>query len=363
VTGWTRNGKDVKIDYPPLDTDYSKLIDIACREIRWDRQPAARNEGRFAVGHGIGVSLRRGASFGDANARARLNADGSVTIEHNAPDVGEGAHTMISVVAAGTLGIPERQVHVAEPDTNYNLHFSGTSSQRTTIQMGNAVRLACEALQAEIFKVAASSLGGNAADWQIHDGRACRGDQLVELGVIAENAGGMIEAVGSYERSNRVDHAFGSRDHFAPGVAAVEVEVDCETGDVRVLKYAACADAGTVLNYSAAKGQIEGGAIMGFGAALFEEVSYGEGQLLNADAFQYRLPHLSDIPDGFSVNFIENHDGPGPFGSKGIAQTSIPCAAPAIANAIFDAVGARLTSTPFTPQKVLEAMGELKEKP
>ncbi len=102
---------------------------------------------------------------------------------------------------------------------------------------------------------------------------------------------------------------------------------------------------------------------MGFGAALSEEVTYGEGQLLDADAFQYRLPHLADIPDGLSVTFMENGDGPGPFGSKGIAQTSIPCAPPAIANAIFDAVGARLTSTPFTPHKVLEAMGQLGSSP
>src|SRR5438874_7141962 len=113
------------------------------------------------------------------------------------------------------------------------------------------------------------------------------------------------------------------------------------------------------LQYKAAVGQVEGGAIMGFGLALFEDLVYQDGQLENADPFQYRLPHMRDIPEPFDIVLVEHGDGPGPFGAKAIAQTSIPCVAPAIANAIYDAVGVRLTSTPFTPEKILRALGEL----
>ncbi len=98
---------------------------------------------------------------------------------------------------------------------------------------------------------------------------------------------------------------------------------------------------------------------MGFGASLTEEMVYAEGQLLNADPFQYRLPLMSDVPEQFRTIILEHGDGPGPFGSKGIAQTSIPCVAPAIGNAIYDAVGVRLESIPFTPEKILRALGTL----
>lgn len=98
---------------------------------------------------------------------------------------------------------------------------------------------------------------------------------------------------------------------------------------------------------------------MGLGISLFEELLYQDGQLQNADAFQYRLPLLGDIPERFHSSLVENGDGPGPFGAKGIAQTSITCAAPAIGNAIFDAIGVNVRSTPFTPEKILRALGKL----
>jgi CO/xanthine dehydrogenase Mo-binding subunit len=98
---------------------------------------------------------------------------------------------------------------------------------------------------------------------------------------------------------------------------------------------------------------------MGIGIALCEELVYEEGQVMNADAFQYRLPLMRDLPAAISATLIENGDGPGPFGSKGVSQTSIPCVAPAVGNAIADAIGAPLDSTPFTPEKVLQALGKL----
>ncbi len=139
----------------------------------------------------------------------------------------------------------------------------------------------------------------------------------------------------------------------------MEVEVDLETGEIRVLEYAAVADAGKALHYPSVKGQVEGGAIMGFGMALFEELRYEDGQLQNADPFQYRLPLLPDIPESFRVAILENGDGPGPFGAKGIAQTSIACTSPAIGNAICDAIGERIRSIPYTPEKILRALGKL----
>ncbi len=365
VETWRRDGREGPAEFPPIDTNFTEMVQGALDGIGWDgtASTAGAEAGRFARGRGIAFSLRRGSDVGKANARARLELDGTFTVEHNAPEVGEGAHTMVSVVAAGSLGVPQRLVRVAEPDTQNELAFSGTSSQRTTVQMGTAVRVACERLRSQLAEGAAQAFGGSADEWHLNDQSIQRQGKRIPLPELASVLGpDQLEAVGAYDRGPIANPEYGSHDYWSPGVAAAEVEVDRETGEVRVLRYAAVADAGKVLHYTAARGQIEGGAVMGFGAALTEEVVYGEGQLLNGDAFQYRLPQMRDIPEEFSTTMIERGDGPGPFGSKGIAQTSIPCAAPAIANAIFDAVGARLDSTPLSPEKVLRAMNALEPK-
>ena len=119
------------------------------------------------------------------------------------------------------------------------------------------------------------------------------------------------------------------------------------------------ADAGKALHYPSAKAQVDGGAVMGFGHALFEETIYQEGQLQNGDPFQYRLPVMQDIPEVFFSSMLEKGDGPGPFGSKGMSQTSIVTVAPAIGNAVYDALGVRVRSLPISPEKILRAMGRI----
>jgi CO/xanthine dehydrogenase Mo-binding subunit len=281
-----------------------------------------------------------------------------VTISHNAPEVGEGAMTMISVVAAHTLDIPQEHIVVGEPDTANDLEFAGTSSQRTTVQMGTAVHNACQALQRELAEAASRAFGGAPAEWSPGSGRLTRNEQSHTYGEIVSATGvDRLSGHGSYAHDPARDTSFGAHDYWSPGVAAVEIEVDRETGEVRLLQFAIAADAGKVLHYRSAAGQLEGGIVMGIGAALTEELHYGEGQLLNADAFQYRLPLMRDMPETMVSSMLENGDGPGPFGSKGISQVSIPCVAPAVGNAIADAVGVRLTAIPFTPEKILRALG------
>ena len=147
--------------------------------------------------------------------------------------------------------------------------------------------------------------------------------------------------------------------HWGASVGAAEVEVDTETGAIKVLKLVTAVDVGRAINPDAVKAQAEGGAIMGLGNALFEECVYGEGQLLNGDDLQYRLPMFEDVPGTLSTVIIENGDGPGPMGSKGMAQTTIVVVAPAVANAIRDAVGANVRDLPITPEKILRALGSL----
>ena len=370
VTAKWRWGRDeMKSDSPPIDIDFPELMRLAAEAIHWDGRSEpygskATAGSRMVRGRGLALSLRRGSHMsGRAYAMATLDHKGILKITHNATDLGQGVNTMICVVASRTLGIPQSQVRVGTPDTVNDLPFDGVNSQRTTVQMGNAVRVACEHLKRELVEAAAHTKGGNPDQWRVAEGRLWHGEMSFAFADIARahqgHAGVSIKAIGSYGYAPSIAKAIGGLEYWAPGAAAAEVEVDRETGELRVLQYSLVGDAGKALHYHSAKSQIEGGAIMGFGIALFEELRYQDGQLQNADAFQYRLPVMGDIPESFRSVIVENGDGPGPFGSKGIAQISIPCAAPAIANAVYDATGALLQSTPFTPEKILRALGKL----
>ena len=311
----------------------------------------------------MALSLRHGSQGGGrAYAMATMDARGVVTIQHNAPEIGQGTHNLFSVIAARTLGLPQSQIRVRAPDTAVNLPFAGVSAQRTTMQMGNAVHNACEKLKQELFSLASQVKGGKPEDWRLIDGRLCCGEISFSIREIIDALGGnaVIKCVGYHSvPPTAKESAFSGMDHWAPSAAALELEVNSETGELRVLRYSVIADAGKAIHYPSAKAQVDGGAVMGFGHALFEETIYQEGQFQNGDPFQYRLPVMTDIPEAFYSAMLEKEDGPGPFGSKGMSQTSIVTVAPAIGNAIYDALGVRVRSLPISPEKILRAMGKL----
>jgi CO/xanthine dehydrogenase Mo-binding subunit len=366
---WTVNGEDCAADTPPLDTDYLDLMERAVTAIGWDGHvdhgSAGRASGeRVARGRGLALSLRHGSqSGGRAYALLALDDAGIVTVHHNAADPGMGSHNMLAVVATHSLGIPLRQVRVRPADSGNRLPFTGVASQRTSVQMGNAVRDAAAGLQREMIACAVQVLGGTPAEWRLEGGRVCRGAEGYDYADVIrrfpQREAMSICALGSYSYPPSADKAFRGLDSWGPGCAAAEVEVDLETGQVKIVRYAAIGDAGKVLHGASAIGQIEGGAIMGMGIALHEDLVYQDGQLMNADPFQYRLPLIDDVPADFHTDLVENLDGPGPFGAKGIGQTSLPCVAPAVGNAIRDAIGVHIHTTPFTPEKLIRALGLL----
>ena len=230
------------------------------------------------------------------------------------------------------------------------------------MQMGNAVHNACKTIKADLLSLAAQVKGGKPDEWQIVDGRLCWGESSFSINEIIRVVGNsvVLKAVGYHSVPPMVkESAFSGMDHWAPSGAAVEIEVNRDTGELRVLGYAVIADAGKAIHYPSAKSQVDGGAVMGFGHALFEETIYQDGQFQNGDPFQYRLPVMKDLPEKFYSSMLEKGDGPGPFGSKGMAQTSIVTVGPAIGNAVYDALGVRVRSLPITPEKILRAMGKI----
>ena len=214
-----------------------------------------------------------------------------------------------------------------------------------------------------MIRTAAQLKGGSPDEWTVVQGHVCRAERSFSFGEIVGLLGpdATIKSMGAYRAPPvQVDSSsFAGMDHWAPSAAIAEVEVDPDTGEFEVLQYAVAVDAGEMLHYKSAIAQLLGGAVMGFGHALFEEVVYSDGQILNGDPFQYRLPVSKDLPISMQTSVMEGGDGPGPFGSKGMSQTTIVTVAPAIGNAIYDAVGARVRSLPITPEKILAALGKL----
>ena len=355
---------------PLMDTDYLDLMEQALAGVGWDGRsnPAPSDKwvttgSRWVRGRGMALSLRHGSQGGGrAYAMATMDAAGVVAVQHNAPEIGQGTHNLFSIIAARILDIPQAQVRVKAPDTAVQLPFAGVSAQRTTMQMGNAVRNACEKLKQELFSLAAQVKGGKPEEWQLIQGRLCWAEASFSIGEIIRTLGGnvVLKCVGYHSVPPMVkESAFSGMDHWAPSAAAIELEVNSETGELRILRYSCIADAGKALHYPSAKAQVEGGAVMGFGHALFEETLYEEGQFQNGDPLQYRLPVMKDVPESFYASMLEKEDGPGPFGSKGMSQTSIVTVAPAIGNAIYDAIGIRVRSLPISPEKILREMGKI----
>jgi xanthine dehydrogenase molybdenum-binding subunit len=286
---------------------------------RWRPQPGSE-PGPIKRGAGISFMAFRSA-LGRSDAMIRLDAKGQYTVFVGVTDVGPGAKTTMAMIASEALGVPLSKVQVVWGDTDRCPYSVGESGSRTTIQTGQAVIEAAEALKRQI------------AEKGLPKGQDMR--------VASASPNPTLEG--------KVRAAFGA--HF------VEVEVDTELGRVRVLKYLAVHDSGRIMNPLTATSQIKGGATMGIGMALHEDLLYDRrnGQPLTAGFYGARILTHRDAPE-IEVIFIESDDGYGPYGAKSIGESSKIPAVAAVANAVFNAIGRRMKDLPITRDKILGAL-------
>lgn len=325
----------------------------------WVRREQARQDVPEGVrGWKIGIGVAVGGWQGGtepAAALCRLEMDGTFTVVVGSVDV-SGSDASMALIAADTLGLPASAVEVAHDSTD-SMPYSGLSAgSKTTYTVGSAVLAAARDARSQVFAIAAEMLEASADDLELRDGRIMvRGvpDKHVTLPQIAANTmnfGAPYEPVFGRGRSaNRV---------ASPAFAAhlAKVAVDPETGEVRVLDYVAAQDVGRAINPAEVEGQIHGGVTQGIGWALMEGMVYDEGgQLLTATLMDYALPHSEDAPT-ITPLLVEVPSGLGPFGARGVGEPPVVPVAAAIANAIKDAVGVRLTQLPMTPERVLAAL-------
>jgi CO/xanthine dehydrogenase Mo-binding subunit len=327
-------------------------------------RPAASGRRRRGLGiaaahHGIGGSIWAGADA--AVTFLKANPDGTVTIISGTADVGQGINTSLMQLVGETLQLPLSAIGFAAKDTDVVPQDAGASASRNMYVAGNATRLAALDLQAKLVEIAATLLEADAADVEYAQGRmfvrgvpgrACTIEEAVAYAM--RYIGEQPLGIGKFMKPTVSLNAQGEGSPFQSfdfATQVAEVEVDLDTGEVQVLRLVNAQDAGRAINPLIVEGQIHGGMMMGLGYALMEEVVCQDGQVLNPHAFDYRVPRAEDLPQ-FDIVLLETPDPIGPFGGKGVGEIGMNPTAAAIANAVADATGVRVTSLPITPEKL-----------
>jgi CO/xanthine dehydrogenase Mo-binding subunit len=342
----------------PADGDWARTVERAAELIGWG-SPAPAGRGR-----GLAVGLKSGPTTGLSYSTVRLLADGSVVIYAGTSDMGQGARTIFAQIAAEELGAPLEWVTVIMGDTAVVPYDQQTSASRSSVLMGNAVLLACREVQAKLRAMAARLEGVPEGEIVVDRGHVRIGERIMPVRDVLIRGlgllGGEVIGIGEMRKEAQPDHPLGGTAAFFEfNCTAVEVEVDRETGDIVVVRHVTVSDVGKALNPLQVRGQDEGAAVMGLGHTLMEHYIYDDaGRIRNLGAIDYRIPTSMDLPRQMESDIVENEDGPGPYGSKGMSEGALLCVAPAVAAAVHDAVGVVIRDLPLTPERVWRALNE-----
>jgi len=333
-------------------------------------EPARPSGPGRRIGRGFAVNMQpygRTVWFHDrASCWISLEADGSLLLRSGITDLGAGQAASLAQIASEVLGVPLGEIGVHIGDSQLTPPAGGTFATRQLYMSGNAALAAARALRAGLLPVAAELLGAVPDDLVFEDGMvrerdtgAGRGIRLAELAAACQQRSVPTAHLGTwYAGTGTFDPATGQGASFPDytfGAHAADVEVDTETGQVRVLGYAAAHDVGRAINPLRVEGQIQGGAYQGLGYALGEEIVVDDGQVASTLLASYLLPNAADLPD-VRVIVVESGEGKGPFGARGIGEPPIGNPAATIANAVAAATGVRVTQLPITPERLLAAL-------
>lgn len=305
-----------------------------------------------------------------SGAFVKYNPDGSAIVLTGAQDIGQGSATVLAQIAAETLGIPYERVTLLYGDTQAVPMDAGSVASRVTYIAGNAIKKACEQAKATLLEVAAEMMGVLAHGLEVADGYVYLKDfpeKRLPISDVARTAevskGRPCQGEATYNPATTLlDKETGHGrpyETFVYAAQVAEVEVDTETGEVEILKMYAVHDCGKAINPMMVEGQIEGGIAMGIGYALMEKMEFDNGRVVNPQFANYILPTALDVPP-IECGIVEVPEPKGPFGAKGIGEPSLLPTAPAIVNAIYDAVGVRIRDLPATPEKILAELEKQK---
>ncbi|HUH88579.1 MAG TPA: xanthine dehydrogenase family protein molybdopterin-binding subunit [Pusillimonas sp.] len=353
-------------------TGFKQCIDNATQALDWaGKRAAPRGSGVRRRGVGMAAAMhvcgnRTMGNWDGSTVTLTINEDGGVVARSGECDMGQGAMTMVTQIIANELKVPMSQVRLLAPDTDSAPYALGSFASRVTMSAGNAAIRAGQAAKAKLFAVAAQLAQASPDDMELADngGVQVRGtDKRFSLAELARahvwrHGGEALQVSETWDPQTQEPDAdlYGN---CAPthsfSAQAVEVEVDTETGQVTVLDSFLSDDLGRALNLAAVHGQANGGVAQAIGWALYEHLQLEDGRIANGNFADYTMATAESLPM-LRGGFVESMDPVGPYGAKAASETPILMGAPAIANAVYDAVGIRITDLPITPEKVLAAL-------
>jgi CO/xanthine dehydrogenase Mo-binding subunit len=325
-------------------------MDLVLDRMAWSR-PLDKGTGVIRRGRGFAIAIKTVTTPTTSVAIVNVSADGSVTLYCSTIDMGQGSNTVLAQIVGEVLNVPAESVRIAQPDTDVTPYDMGTLGSRSTFHMGHAARLAAEEARDKIRQLAldvGEPEGSNVPVAELFKKR---------YGMQAGN----IVGSGTYKPDYvSPDPETGLSPNVTPfwmsSGAGAEVAVDTETGHVEITKLVNVIDCGTAINPKLVETQISGAALMHLGFTMFEKMHFDGGQVTNASLADYKIPGIRDLPGTMENLWVDNIQHNGPFGAKGVGEVATFCVSPAIANAIDDAVGVRLTELPLNPEAVYRAL-------
>ena len=354
-------------------TSFLECLRAARTRSGWDAKFRRLPYGR-GVGLGCGFYISGSNSpihftpkMPQSTVHLKVDMDGGIAVHSMQADIGQGSNTLLAAIVAEVLGVDLERVHVQRVDSDVSPIDLGSYSSRVTFMMGNAARAAAEELKGKLLAAAAELLGRPASDLVVgHERFEVRGEP--EQGVPfldalhrAMETTGALTASGSFQTTPKGGTFKGAKAGTAPAYSfaayVAEVEVDVETGEYRVPKIWAAFDCGRPLNRLAVEGQIEGSIHMGLGQVMGETMSYRGPRLLNPSLLEYKVPMPEQMPE-VEILLVGADDPVGPFGAKEAGEGPLIATLPAVANALYDALGVRFTDLPITPDRVLRGIDQ-----
>jgi CO/xanthine dehydrogenase Mo-binding subunit len=347
----------------------SESLKLAAENSGWKEK---RQNSRENHGIGVACQVHVGGNravhpiYDGSGALVRVDQNGKVQVVSGESEIGQGAHTLFTQIAAEELGVSVEDVEILPVDSNYSPYCLGAWASRTTALGGNAVRMAGSDAKRQLIEHAANQFGVEADDIQVKDskfyirGSASEKAKVSEVAfrAVFEMGGVPIIGKGTYTVPDYVvvpnkDTKYGNYSiGYSFSTQIVEVEVDPETGKLKVLNVWVGQDVGWALNPKLCEGQVEGGVVQALGLAVTEGYASGQGVILNPNFTDYKIPTFSVVP-GIHTILVESDEPGGPFGAKSIGEAVLNPTAPALANAVYDATGVRINSLPLNAEKVL----------
>jgi CO/xanthine dehydrogenase Mo-binding subunit len=324
--------------------------------------------------HGLGIgSMMYGLGYGFsrpdfATTDIEVAPDGTITLWNGASELGQGLQTLLCQLAAQELGIPYEDTQIISADTGSTPDAGPVSASRSTYVQGNSTLLACKDLKAGMAELAGKLFSVPAEQFEFRNGMVFDQNDPTHCITFRDLAGEMFKC-GTRNRGSGycnittgdVNPETSQGDAYATYAWAsqlAEVEVDSETGQVTVLRLVSATDAGQAINPRMVEGQIEGGAVQGLGFALMEEMKIEQGVFKNAKLSTYLIPTAADVPMVEPL-IVEVYDPTGPYGAKGVAEPATIPTAPALFNAIANATGRQVLTTPASPENLLHLLGKI----